>query len=255
MEPEARVCLIMNRFTQSLVVMYASSACEKVLHINPEDITGKPILLYIRADDLAPFVEQVRLTKSSSAISQMRFWFQSPNWQREIPCEAIVFGSADGIVAVIRRCRPFVRKHLLGSREHYEVRSGDSGWSSEKHHSYDSSPASYYSTSPVAYSRYGSKSTSPLRNVSRDILNRIKIVELEDERARPLINIPENPCLFHEDVAAAKVPVFKEVITQHYGDDDDDDGDDGGDEKENDGNVARLKRLSISRPSWDDFDT
>ena len=107
MEPEARVCLIMNRFTRSLTVMYASSACEKVFHLDPDDLTGKPILLYIRADDLAPFVEQVNFIKSSSAISQMRFWFQSPNWSREIPCEAIVFGSADGIVAVIRRCRPF----------------------------------------------------------------------------------------------------------------------------------------------------
>ncbi|KAK3825185.1 MAG: hypothetical protein J3Q66DRAFT_364999 [Benniella sp.] len=157
------LCLIMNRLTQGLVVMYAIGLRESISY------------------DLAPFVEQVNLIKSSSAIAQMRFWFQSPNWPREIPCEAIVFGSADGIVAVIRRCRPFVRKHLLGSRELYEARSGDSGWSSERHYSYDSSPASSYSTSSVAYSRYGSKSSNPLRNVSKEILSRIKIVELEDE--------------------------------------------------------------------------
>jgi len=248
MEPEARVCLIINRFTRSLIIMYASSAREKVFHVDPEDITGKPILLYIRADDLAPFVEQVNLIKSSSAISQMRFWFQSPNWPREIPCEAIIFGAADGIVAVIRRCRPFVRKYLLGSRELYETRSGDSGWSSERYHSYNSSPASSYSTSPVAYSRYGPKSPSPPRNIPRDALNRIKIVELEDERARPLIDLPENdPCLLQAEVAAGEVPGFKEVIIHDYGDDDDDDDDEVGEDTDNEEDVTgRFKYVAIS---------
>jgi len=73
------VCLILNRFTRSLTVMYASSACEMVFHVDPDDITGKPILLYIRADDLASFVEQVDVIKQSASILQIRFWFQSPN--------------------------------------------------------------------------------------------------------------------------------------------------------------------------------
>ncbi|KAI8358108.1 hypothetical protein B0O80DRAFT_382977, partial [Mortierella sp. GBAus27b] len=76
MEPEQRVCLIINRFERSLTIIYASSPCEKVLHVDPDDITGKPILLYIRSDDLAPFVEQVNLIKATTTISQMRFWFQ-----------------------------------------------------------------------------------------------------------------------------------------------------------------------------------
>lgn len=103
--------------------MYASSACEKVLHVDPDDITGKPILLYIHADDLAPFVEQVDVIKRSASILQMRFWFQSPNWSRELPCEAVIFGTDDGIVAIVRKSKPFVRKHLIGSREHFETLS------------------------------------------------------------------------------------------------------------------------------------
>ncbi|KAK3825180.1 MAG: hypothetical protein J3Q66DRAFT_420116 [Benniella sp.] len=55
MEPEARVCFILNRFSRNFIVMYASSACGKVFQVNLEDIIGKPILLRIRADDLAPF--------------------------------------------------------------------------------------------------------------------------------------------------------------------------------------------------------
>ncbi|KAG0239193.1 hypothetical protein BGX31_002968 [Mortierella sp. GBA43] len=103
--------------------MHASSACERVFHVDPDEITGKPVLLYIRSDDLASFVEQVDLVKSTTAVAQMRFWFQSPHWPHEIPCEAIIIGTTDGITAVVRRCKPFVRKHLLGSGEHFENRS------------------------------------------------------------------------------------------------------------------------------------
>ncbi|CAO3568687.1 unnamed protein product [Mortierella alpina] len=73
-----------------------------------------------RADDLASFVEQVELAKSSNVISHMRFCFQSPNWPQEIPCEALVLGTADGLVFVLQRCRSFVRKRLVASMEHYE---------------------------------------------------------------------------------------------------------------------------------------
>ncbi|KAK3825268.1 MAG: hypothetical protein J3Q66DRAFT_384514 [Benniella sp.] len=249
MEPEARVCLILNRFTRSLIVIYASSACEKVFHVDPDDITGKPILLYIRADDLAPFVQQVDLTKSSTSISQMRFWFQSPNWPREIPCEAMIFGAADGIVAIVRRCKPFVRKHLIESREHSETRYGKSTWlyrwnqsygsspnselsaspSSPWNQSYGSSPNSELSASPSSpptFGDYASRSTA-YRNVSRASLDRIKILELDEERARPISSLPEDdPYLMHEKTAASEVPAFKEVIVQHFDEEDEEDGED-----------------------------
>ncbi|KAI8349006.1 hypothetical protein B0O80DRAFT_173993 [Mortierella sp. GBAus27b] len=82
MEPEARVCLIINRYTRDLTIMYASSACEKVFHVDPDEMTGKPVLLYIRSDDMGPFVEQVNCVKESTTVSLIRFWFQPPNWQR-----------------------------------------------------------------------------------------------------------------------------------------------------------------------------
>ncbi|KAF9352630.1 hypothetical protein BGX26_009587 [Mortierella sp. AD094] len=69
LEPEARVCLILNRFTRNLIVMYASSACEKVFHVDPDDIAGKPLLLFIRADDFAQFVEHSSHSTSISSKS------------------------------------------------------------------------------------------------------------------------------------------------------------------------------------------
>ncbi|KAF9983013.1 hypothetical protein BGZ75_005535, partial [Mortierella antarctica] len=103
LDPEPRVCLILNRFSRNLGVMYASPSCESILHIDSEEITGRPFLLYVRADDLASFVEQTDVAKSSNMIAHMRFWFQSPYWPQEIPCEAVVLGASDGLVMVMRR--------------------------------------------------------------------------------------------------------------------------------------------------------
>ncbi|KAK3825187.1 MAG: hypothetical protein J3Q66DRAFT_327178 [Benniella sp.] len=230
MEPEPRVCLILNRFTRNLSVMYASSACEMVFNVDPDEITGKPILLYIRSDDLASFVSQVDMARASTVITQIRFWFQSPNQRWEIPCEAIIIGAADGIVAVVRRCRPFVRKHFITSGgERFEASYPNSSWSSSRTRSYGSSPGATLAPSPTstAYGSYDIKHPSPPRNVTRDLLNNIRILELDedDTRVRPLTEFPQNdPSLVPEITAVAEVPAFKEVVAQYYdeGDDDDD---------------------------------
>ncbi|KAF9400278.1 hypothetical protein BGX21_004634 [Mortierella sp. AD011] len=78
---ELRACMFLNRFTRNLCVMYASPSCELILNIDPDHLLGKPLLLYIRADDLASFVEQADLVKSTAAIRHLRFWFQSPNYR------------------------------------------------------------------------------------------------------------------------------------------------------------------------------
>ncbi|KAG0309997.1 hypothetical protein BGZ99_000737, partial [Dissophora globulifera] len=162
MEPELRVCMILNRFMRNLIIMYASSACERVFDVDPDHIVGKSILLFIRADDIASFVEQMDMTKASTAISHTRFWFQSPRLRQEIPCETIVYGAADGMVAVMRRCHPFIRKRFIESRDHYrEVtsavakinnsRSHGSSWTSASSASSSSVPsvASFLSMSPL----------------------------------------------------------------------------------------------------------
>ncbi|GJJ74010.1 hypothetical protein EMPS_06368 [Entomortierella parvispora] len=113
LDPEPRVCMILNRFSRSLGIMYASPSCQLIFQVEPELMIGKPFLLYIRSDDLASFVEQVDLAKSTNVVTHMRFWFQSPNCMDEIPCEAMLFGAADGMIAILRRCKPFVRKRLI----------------------------------------------------------------------------------------------------------------------------------------------
>ncbi|KAF9346955.1 hypothetical protein BGX26_001516 [Mortierella sp. AD094] len=110
---EIRSCLLLNRFTRNLAVMYASPSCQSTLEIDPDDLLGKPLLLFIRADDLASFVEQGDLVKSSAAVKHMRFWFQSPNCRQEIPCEAMLYGTSDALVMILRKCLPFRRKQFI----------------------------------------------------------------------------------------------------------------------------------------------
>ncbi|KAF9577495.1 hypothetical protein BGW38_007258, partial [Lunasporangiospora selenospora] len=97
LQPEVRVCLILNRFTRNLVIMYASSATKMLFNIDPEDMVGIPLLIFIRSDDIASFVEQADTAKSTNVITHLRFWFQSPHLREEIPCEASLLGSADGM--------------------------------------------------------------------------------------------------------------------------------------------------------------
>ncbi|KAF9910992.1 hypothetical protein BX616_010714, partial [Lobosporangium transversale] len=113
LELEPRVCMLLNRFSRSLCIMYASPSCEMILKIDSDLVVGKPFLLYVRSDDLGRFVEQVDIAKSSSAVTHMKLWFQSPDSRQEIPCEIMLFGAADGMIAILRRCKPFVRKYLI----------------------------------------------------------------------------------------------------------------------------------------------
>ncbi|KAG0290198.1 hypothetical protein BGZ98_003563, partial [Dissophora globulifera] len=181
--------------------MYASSACERVFDVDPDHIVGKSILLFIRADDIASFVEQMDMIKASTAITHTRFWFQSPRLRQEIPCETIVYGAADGMVAVMRRCRPFVRRRFIGSRDHYREaasavakinknRSHGSSWSSASSASPSSVPSvvSFLSMSLLLPSQDwqhvvveddSNTATSLPRNVPMSMISRIQILDLD----------------------------------------------------------------------------
>ncbi|KAG0318305.1 hypothetical protein BGZ99_005750 [Dissophora globulifera] len=173
LEPEPRVCMILNRFSRNFIIMYASSACERIFHIDPDHIVGKPILLFIRADDLASFVEQMDMIKASTAIMHMRFRFQSPRLRQEIPCEAMMFGSADGIGVVMRRCRPFIRRRFIESRHHYQRPAAAAASAyNNKNRSQSSSWTSASSASPSSVS-----STASLLSMSR--ISRIRILDLD----------------------------------------------------------------------------
>ncbi|KAF8978309.1 hypothetical protein BGZ46_006607, partial [Entomortierella lignicola] len=222
MEPEPRICMILNRFSRNLLIMYASPACETVFNLDPDQIVGKPILLFLRADDLGSFVEQVDVIKASSAIMHMRFWFQSPNLSGEIPCEAMLFGCADGIVALMRRCKPFARRHLIKSDEHYKSTNASScsvgsSWSSN--------------TYPSTISPSPPPPISLTKNAPMSRIKKIKIVDMEDDRiTRPIEEVVNvDPKLAQDINQLPEGFRIKELCLQEYEEDDDEDMDELGD--------------------------
>ncbi|KAF9577246.1 hypothetical protein BGW38_007668 [Lunasporangiospora selenospora] len=218
--------MILNRFTRNLSIMYASPSCEMIFGVDPELIVGKPFLLFIRADDLCSFVEQSDLAKSSNVVTHMRFWFQSPSIRHEIPCEAMLFGAADGMIAILRRCKPFIRKRLITmgqgldldsySRSRSRSRSRP-GYSSSRSNSQHNSNGGYTMTPPKAVSyidsipispssyksctsgasSYSSSSTTqghrsyhaPLRGLPIGSINAIRNLDQECDRHRPLTSL------------------------------------------------------------------
>ncbi|KAF9426348.1 hypothetical protein BGZ94_006642, partial [Podila epigama] len=167
LEPEPRACMILNRFSRNLGIMYASPSCQIIFGIEPDQVTGKPFLLFIRADDLAVFVEQVDIAKASNAVTHMRFWFQSPKVRHEIPCEAMLFGAADGMVAILRKCKPFYRKKLItqeGEWQYSNRRNYTEANSGYQSHHYNNDSSGSYSSTLTEYEgdfAYSSPSVSP----------------------------------------------------------------------------------------------
>jgi len=208
--------------------MYASSACELVFRVDPDKMVGKPFLLYIRADDLAPFVEQMNLVGSTDTITHMRFWFQSPNWPREIPCEAMLCGAADGMIAVVRRCKPFVRRHLIRDSDHIESKSQNPLRPLNDSKTWMTTPPIIPTLSPPLTAARPSR-----QKLTRSILNRIKVMELDDDdKIRPLTDIAsDDPRLVQYVSLLPEGYQIKENYIQEYeedNDDDNDDNDDGG---------------------------
>ncbi|KAG0007690.1 hypothetical protein BGZ80_004354 [Entomortierella chlamydospora] len=215
---ELRACLLLNRFTRNITIMYASPSCELIFNIDPDKLLGKPLLLYIRADDLANFVEQVDQAKSSNALRHMRFWFQSPNCPTEIPCEALLYGAADAMVMILRKYLPFKRKQFITSHSS-RGQAQDNG----RFQFYDgsgSSAESMYSCSPESISSSVSSSistslgarTSQAHRTPRTPqgpIDRIRNLSTEQNRLRPLASVKRED----QEAMDPETPLVRELVT------------------------------------------
>ncbi|KAF9208109.1 hypothetical protein BGZ49_009733, partial [Haplosporangium sp. Z 27] len=246
LDQELRACLLLNRFTRHMSIMYASPSCELIFNMDPNDLLGKPILCFIRADDLGGFVEQGDLAKASSAVRHIRFWFQSPYCPQEVPCEAMLYGAADALVIILRRCLPFRRRQFItcpssagssySSISSYNTRytnySPDSSYGRQQKlyniGSYSSKSPSMMSTSPSdsISSSYGSNlSTSPhkssadgtrayrapLRSIPVGSIDSIRNLDRE-QQYRPLASLRHVED--EEEKTSKTIHLLREVHTQ-----------------------------------------
>ncbi|KAF9087412.1 hypothetical protein BGX27_002938 [Mortierella sp. AM989] len=244
---ELRACLLLNRFTRNLCIMYASPSCQLIFDIDPDDLLGKPLLLYIRADDLASFVEQGDIARSSATVRHLRFWFQSPNCREEIPCEAMFLGASDALIVILRKCLPFRRRQFITDHSpsgYYASASSASRGFSRRYttssrnntalnrygnlHSIVESPvgAAMLASSPadsISSSVSSTLSTSsqefqevlapqtPLRNIPGGSINSIRVLSKDQDRLRPLTSLREvHPDSVDPDATSTEAYLMRE---------------------------------------------
>lgn len=105
---EPRICMVLNRFTADLTVMYASAACPFLLGVEAEQIIGQSFLSMIADKDVDKATDEINAAKSTSAIAYLVFDFDGddPDYPRHIPIEAVVTCASDGLVIIMRRQTP-----------------------------------------------------------------------------------------------------------------------------------------------------
>ncbi|KAI1381802.1 hypothetical protein F4677DRAFT_4806 [Hypoxylon crocopeplum] len=78
MEREPRAALILNRFTRTLTVMFATNAVSSILGVRPDQIQDKSFYECIAENCLADAIKCLESAKANDSIAYLRFWYRDP---------------------------------------------------------------------------------------------------------------------------------------------------------------------------------
>jgi hypothetical protein len=77
-EHEPRAALILNRFTRTLTIMYATHALHDILGVQAEDAIGRSFYECISEDCLQDAVDALERAKENDSIAYLRFQWRNP---------------------------------------------------------------------------------------------------------------------------------------------------------------------------------
>lgn len=80
---EPRAALILNRFTRTLTVMYATNAVSSILGVTPEQFKEKSFYECIQENCLAEAIRCLESAKANDSIAYLRFWYRDPRRQED----------------------------------------------------------------------------------------------------------------------------------------------------------------------------
>ncbi|KAI2618804.1 hypothetical protein GGR54DRAFT_143406 [Hypoxylon sp. NC1633] len=78
MEREPRAALILNRFTRTLTVMFATNAVSSILGVRPDQVQEKSFYECIAENCLADAIKCLESAKANDSIAYLRFWYRDP---------------------------------------------------------------------------------------------------------------------------------------------------------------------------------
>ncbi|KAI1433646.1 hypothetical protein GGR50DRAFT_695888 [Xylaria sp. CBS 124048] len=77
-EREPRAALILNRFTRTLGIMFATNAISSILGIEAEELRGYSLYECIAEKCLADAIKSLESAKANDSIAYLRFWSRDP---------------------------------------------------------------------------------------------------------------------------------------------------------------------------------
>jgi len=83
MEREPRAALILNRFTRTLTVMFATNAVSAILGVRPDQIKGKSFYECIQENCLQDAIKCLESAKANDSIAYLRFWYRDPRREED----------------------------------------------------------------------------------------------------------------------------------------------------------------------------
>lgn len=96
-EPEPRFCLILNRYSEQALIVFATRQCEEIGKMNQIECVGQSVLEFVAPEHQAIVKHHLELVKSSEMIVKFPFL-----WHTHILMEAVMSCTVDGLVMVIR---------------------------------------------------------------------------------------------------------------------------------------------------------
>ncbi len=87
MEREPRAALILNRFTRSLTVMFATNAVTSVLGVTPEEVQDKSFWECVAENCAVDALNCLESAKANDSIAYLRFWSRDPRREEDFEDE------------------------------------------------------------------------------------------------------------------------------------------------------------------------
>ncbi|KAI1499341.1 hypothetical protein F5X99DRAFT_285928 [Biscogniauxia marginata] len=83
MEREPRAALILNRFTRTLTVMFATNAVASILGVRPDQVQDKSFYECIAENCLSDAIKCLESAKANDSIAYLRFWYRDPRREED----------------------------------------------------------------------------------------------------------------------------------------------------------------------------
>ncbi|CAO3630173.1 unnamed protein product [Cunninghamella blakesleeana] len=102
-ENEPRFCLILNRYSEEMNVVFATHIATFLVNATIDNIIGKSIYDIVSERDQAMVESQLISAKSNNLVSRVRFeWVIDRDKDLYQPVDAVVTGTTDGLLMIVR---------------------------------------------------------------------------------------------------------------------------------------------------------